>query len=174
MQTRRFSPAFLFCTAALGVQAAPHEHGSARMNVAVEAERIVIELESPLHDLVGFEHAPRDARQRAAVAALEPALRDAARHFRPNPEAGCSAAETRVAHPFGVSAAAPAAAAPRRGHADLRARLTFVCTTPGALRSLEVRLFDTFPRLKRIRVQSATPRGQGSATLTPKRRALPL
>lgn len=164
----------LLCAVAFGVQAAPHEHGSARMNVAVEAERIVIEFESPLHDLVGFEHAPRDARERDALKALEPTLRDATRHFRLSAEAGCHAAEISVALPFGASAGKPAAAAHRRGHADLSARLTFVCAAPDALRDLEVRLFDAFPRLQRIRVQSATPRGQGSATLTPKRRGLSL
>ena len=62
--------------APLGALAAGHAHvhGVAKMDIAVEPKTIVVHLETPLDNLVGFERAPRtdSERQRAdeAVARL--------------------------------------------------------------------------------------------------------
>lgn len=49
-----------------------HEHGSASMNVAIDDDVVVIELESPWDNLVGFEHTPKTDEQIAMVdAALD-------------------------------------------------------------------------------------------------------
>ena len=37
---------------------------------------------------------------------------------------------------------------------------------------MEVLLFDGFPGMKRLKAQTATPRGQGSATLSARKRTL--
>jgi len=44
-----------------------HEHGSATMNVALDQGAVLIELESPWNNLVGFEHAPNTEQQHALV-----------------------------------------------------------------------------------------------------------
>ena len=41
----------------------------------------------------------------------------------------------------------------------------FRCKAPAALRTVDVRLFDAFARLERVRVQAALPGGQRKATL---------
>jgi len=54
---------------AAGAQAAPqaHEHGVARLSVAVDGKRRTIELDAPLDGWLGFERAPRtDAERKAA------------------------------------------------------------------------------------------------------------
>ena len=45
----------------------PHEHGAARLNVAVDGAVVNIDLESPLANALPFEHAPSTPAQRAAV-----------------------------------------------------------------------------------------------------------
>ncbi|MDX1377147.1 MAG: DUF2796 domain-containing protein [Burkholderiales bacterium] len=149
-----------------------YAHGLARLDIAVDGERLIIEMESPLESLVGFEHAPRDARERAAIAQMEATLRDAARLLQPTPQAGCRPRQVDIEHPFRKDAQ------PAQGrdaeHSEAHARWSFICDRPQALRSLEVRLFDAFRGLERIRVQTATPRGQGRATLTPARRNVAL
>ena len=46
-----------------------HEHGAVNLNVAVEAGRITLQMESPLENLLGFERAPRtDAERKSATA----------------------------------------------------------------------------------------------------------
>lgn len=149
-----------------------HTHGTAQLNVALDGNRMQIELESPLESLVGFEHAPRKERERAALAKMETTLRDAQRLFVPTPQAGCRLQETEIEHPFRQGAQ------PAQGHAaehsEAHVHWSFVCDKPQALRTLEVQLFDAFSGLQRIRAQTATPRGQGRATLTPARRKLAL
>lgn len=165
------APSVAALVLALAAQAdSAHEHGSARLDVAVEGNRLHIALQSPLDNLVGFEHAPRNERQRAALAKMEGTLREAGRLFTPDAAARCRADHVEIEHPHG--AAAPAADA--TGHADAQARWTFVCEAPQSLRRLDVQLFDAFRGLRRLKAQTATPRGQGAATLTPARRALAL
>lgn len=66
-----------------------HIHGKATLNLAVEDDRLLIELDSPTNNLFGFEHPPRTAAEEAAVAGARELLADGARLFRPTPEAGC-------------------------------------------------------------------------------------
>ncbi len=49
------------------VQHGTHVHGEALLNVVVDGSDVVIELESPAANIIGFEHAPKNAEQEAAV-----------------------------------------------------------------------------------------------------------
>jgi len=44
-----------------------HEHGAAQLNIAIDGDTLVIELESPWDNLVGFEHAPSTDEQQMLV-----------------------------------------------------------------------------------------------------------
>ncbi len=44
-----------------------HEHGSAILNIAIDDTLVVLELESPWDNFVGFEHAPHTDEQHALV-----------------------------------------------------------------------------------------------------------
>ena len=57
-------------------------------------------------------------------------------------------------------------------HAEVRASYELDCAKPEALDRMEVLLFDGFPSMKRLKAQTATPRGQGSATLSARKRTL--
>ena len=59
----------------------PHEHGAARLDVAVEDTIVEISLESPLANALPFEHAPRDAAQRQAVQNMATTLHKAENIF---------------------------------------------------------------------------------------------
>ena len=48
--------------------AGAHEHGIARLGLAVDGTRLTIDLELPAESVFGFEHAPRSAQERATVA----------------------------------------------------------------------------------------------------------
>ena len=52
-------------------------------------------------------------------------------------------------------------------HAELEATWNFRCATPQALQGLDVRLFDTFPGLRRLHAVIAGPKGQSGAKLSP-------
>ena len=186
-----------------------HQHGVARLTVAVDGPTLTLELETPLDSVLGFEHAPRTERHRAQVREMARRLRQSGTLFAPSEGARCVARQFDVrsavlppallteheATP--ASAAAPATApAPANtaahnhaharartdataadagataAHADLEARWVFACARPPQLRSLEVRLFDAFPRLQRIDAEVAGPTTQSGARLTPARRVV--
>ena len=57
----------LAATALPAWAAKAHQHGVARLDVAVEATRVTLYLDTPLDNLLGFERAPRtDAERKAA------------------------------------------------------------------------------------------------------------
>lgn len=101
-----------------------HEHGVAELSVATEGAALVIELSSPLDNLVGFEHAPASTAQRQALAAAEARLREGASLFRLPAAAECVLGEVRIEGGWmgGVAAsrepAAPAAGGHDHNHAS--------------------------------------------------------
>lgn len=157
-----------------------HEHGLAALRVAVDGGALEIELATPLDTLVGFEHAPRTAAQRAALQAAERGLRDGAALFGLPEAAGCALMAVSLASPWLQSedrADAGGAAHVQAGdgdHGELVAGYRFQCARPQALDALQLRLFELFPRLRAVRAEWASAHGQGAATLTPKQARLGL
>ncbi len=66
-----------------------HEHGVAQLNVALDGSELVLFLESPAYNLVGFEHHPRDAAEREQLAQALTTLDGADRLFLPDAAAQC-------------------------------------------------------------------------------------
>jgi hypothetical protein len=143
--------------------AGAHEHGVARLDVAVDAKRVSILLDTPLESLVGFEREPRTDAEREKVAAALARLRDAQQLFHIDPGAGCTLARVDLQSP--ALQLGRAAAPAKEGHADLEATFDFACTNGARAGFVEVGLFETFPALTRLDLQVATPKGQLKATL---------
>lgn len=134
-----------------------HQHGFATVSIAIEGSSVELEFESPLENLVGFEHAPRNDRERRALQAMKERFADPGALFVPDAAAQCRAAPAQLELPQAGHGAE---------HADLRALVRFDCAQPAALRGLEVKLFEPFPRLRRVAVQVAAPGRQGGADLS--------
>ncbi|MBS1230660.1 MAG: metal ion transporter periplasmic protein surface adhesin [Proteobacteria bacterium] len=138
-----------------------HVHGVAKMDLAVDGNKLTLSMEMPLDNLVGFEHLPKTDKQKAALAEAMASLKNAADLFVPTVAAGCKVDTVDVGDPF------PGGKAKADGHADVDADYVFRCAQPAALKGLETKLFKRFGRLHRVDVQRATAAGQGAATLTP-------
>lgn len=138
-----------------------HEHGIARLDVAIEGSTLTLALETPLDGLIGFERAPRsDAEKRTAEAAIA-TLRAADTLFAVDPAARCKAASVELSSaPLKLGTTA---AAKDDGHGDLDAEFVFRCQSAPAF--VEAGLFRAFPRLARIDVQVAAPKGQRKLVL---------
>ena len=74
----------------------PHVHGTAEIELAVEGSDIAVNFASPLYNLVGFEHAPRDEGDREAVAEVRALLDDPANLVRLQADAACTVVELDV------------------------------------------------------------------------------
>jgi hypothetical protein len=161
---RRGLAALVALAAASAAPAAPpHEHGVARLGVAVAANAVQIDLDTPLENLLGFERAPRTDAERDKVAALVARLRAGEDLFRIDAQAGCTLSRvTLIAPVLELGGPLPATAG---AHADLEGSYEFSCKNGAAAGFLEVGLFDGFAGLRRIDMQVATPRGQLKATL---------
>ena len=180
--------AFLMLALCAGsvLAAAPHQHGVVKLDVAVDGNRLVLDLEVPLDSLVGFERAPKTDKERAVVRAAAQRFHDGEQLFAPTPAAQCTRVETTLSSSVLApallasastaapkAAAAPAAAKPgEEGHADMDATLVYLCGQPAALQGLEVKMFDVFPKIRQIDAQVASGRGQSGAKLTPQKRSL--
>lgn len=152
------------CGAAFAGKA--HQHGVARLDLAVDGGAVTVAVEMPLDGLVGFERAPRTDAERQAAAAALARMRDGGALLRFDAAAQCRLVESRVQAPMLET---PAAAAPNGqsgdGHADLDASYTFACARPARLATLELMLFESFERIERVEVQAALPLGQRKAVL---------
>lgn len=151
-------------SACAGAAGKAHEHGMARLDIAIDAGRLSLQLEVPLDSLFGFERAPRSDVERKRVEAGVARLNAADTLFRPDPAAGCVLADVELRAPvLGLGTAAPGTAAGE--HADLDGTIEFRCQDMARLGFIDIELFGAFANLKRLDVQAATPKGQLKRTL---------
>lgn len=150
--------------------AGKHVHGEGRLDVAIDRGTITLNLELPLDAAVGFERPPRNEKEKAALAAADKALKDAAALFVPTPAARCVVQSAQAQVPFtgGDDKHGEHAHEGEAHHADIEASYVFRCTEPAALKGIETALFKHFKRLYRIETQRSGPNGQGAQRLTPK------
>ena len=148
--------------APLAVAAPAHVHGSAKIDISVEGDKLSIGVEMPLDSTVGFERPPRTDKERMAYAEMMTVLNNVVEIFVPTAAAACRVESAMVGDPF------PGGKAKADGHADVEAEYVFRCAKPAALKGLETTLFKQFQRLRKIDVQRATPSGQGKSSMTAK------
>lgn len=121
-----------------------HVHGDALLSMALDGRVLSIELESPLYNLLGFEHAPETPKQTRRLELAEEALSQADNLFRFNTEAGCAALP--LARP--VKLMGPALKSEE--HQDVLLSYKFRCAAPGKLTSMIAVLFNHFPDLTEL------------------------
>lgn len=145
-----------------------HTHGIAKLQVAVDGATLTLALESPLDNLLGFEHLPRTEKQKAAVRAMSERLNQPGNLFLTTAAARCEPVSTKLESPVLEAAKTPNG----DGHADLDGEFVFKCAQPGELRGIDVKLFEAFPHLRRLDVQVVGARGQTAGRLTPAQRSI--
>jgi len=162
----------LAASAAAAHEPGAHVHGVAELRIVVDGPQLQIGLESPLDNLLGFEHAPRTDVERTAVRQMARTLRDAGSVFAPSAAAQCRASGVQLASSAALGEAIAATPADGDGHADLDADFSWTCDHPQALTGVDVDLMRHFPGLRRLKVQVAAPSGQRAVDLVPGRRSV--
>jgi ABC-type Zn2+ transport system substrate-binding protein/surface adhesin len=158
-----------------------HVHGIGKLNIVLDGDEVHIELDSPAANIVGFEHQPRSAEDRAALERAARTLRDGDRLFLFSRDAGCRQEKATV-----ESDMLEAADKKQRGyehgsekmehddhaHADIRVEYRFECSRPDRVEQLVVELFEAFPGTERLDVQYVIGSRQGAAELNSARHVL--
>jgi hypothetical protein len=160
----------LFCLATVAHAQHRHTHGEGRLDAVIDKDSIALTLELPLDAAVGFERAPKNDQEKAALATVGKILNDAATLFTPTSGAGCTVQSVQVHLPFtgGNDKHGHHAHEGETHHADIEASYIFRCAHPAALKGIETTLFRQFRRMYRLEAQRAGPSGQGKQRLTPK------
>ncbi len=181
----------LFCAtfahAAEHRKAGAHVHGAGVLNVVQEKAVLSVEFISPLDSIVGFEYEAKTAPDKKKMADAMNIINNPASIFVV--EGGtCKFAVGKVNSTFEeegadereeAEAAAAAKAAKKAGkpapkpkeheeHASLTVSYTITCDNEAGLKSLQVKLFDSFPRLEKIDVNFVGAGSQKAGTLTKK------
>lgn len=152
--------------------AAPHVHGAAFLDVAVDGGEVSLSLRGAGEGFVGFEHAPANEAERRRAKAAADALRDGKALFAFSPAAACSQRSATVGLPAAGEAHDDHGHGHHEHHADWSAQWSFRCRVPAALRELRAHLFDAFPGVTELRVQFVSATFQTGATLTARSRTL--
>ena len=153
-----------------------HEHGRGTLNIAVEGNRVTMELEVPGADIVGFEHAAKTRREKAAVEKAKAHLAAPLALFVLPASAACRVTEAKVevetgAHGHGAKATAKGAHAGKTsaksdGHSEFHAEYAFECAAPGHLTAIEFGYFRAFDGAQKLTVNVITAKGQSKFEVT--------
>ena len=182
-----FAYALVMAWATAGAAAAEtshgaHEHGTAAVDLVVEGSDVLVNFASPLYNLVGFEHAPRDDEDRDAIAVARALLEDPANLVLLRAEAACAVVELDVhwevasaeeeAHDHDEAGehgahddddhgddAHDAEDAHEEEHADVTVAIRYRCDHPDRLDALDITGFESFERLSEVELRAVGPGG---------------
>ena len=157
-----------------------HEHGSGRLNIAIEELGAIIEFFAPAESIYGFEHAAQSKQDKQAQQA---ALRRLEQHIHQmilfEEDRACQFSTTRLE----VTGEAQSAHleghahnehnehdekghAHRPAHAEVQAEFTVTCQRALAGTTARFGVTSIFPRLPRLSVQVLSDTKQTGATIT--------
>ena len=150
-----------------------HVHGTSIVDIALDGKTLAIHLDAPGVNLLGFEHAPRDAAERATVAAVLKDLKAPSLWLQPATAAACGLIDAKVASkgldndtPATTAAADNHDAGNAETHADFDADYTFECSQPDKLDTIDIQLVKRYAGTKIITLNIASPAGQISVELS--------
>jgi hypothetical protein len=148
-----------------------HAHGRLALDVAVDAQSITVQIESPLDSFVGFERAPRTDAERKRVADMVAQLNAADRLLQVDPRAECKLSKVELeSATLGLGATKKPSEKPAGDseHADIDITAIFACAKAADARFIDTkRLFDAFKGIRTIDAQVASAQGQAKRVLRP-------
>lgn len=132
-----------------------HEHGRAELDVAIEGLSLTAEFHSPADSILGFEHAPRTAKEKQAASAALETLRARGGELLLLPaEAACQFLPGKA----GIAAEAG-------GHQDVEASLRATCRRPLLKGEIRFAFGRIFPGIRQLVVQIVGANFQTGATI---------
>ncbi|MQQ99739.1 DUF2796 domain-containing protein [Glaciimonas soli] len=150
-----------------------HVHGVGTLDVATDGAQLNLHLDTPLMNLLGFEHPANSEKDQLAAKKMAQQLRAAGNIFITTTDAECKLTSVKLESAaltpalLGEPVSAKKSITAPSEHADLNADFVFQCAHPERLKTIDVKLFSAFQGFQKINVQMVTPKKQLAATLTP-------
>lgn len=139
-----------------------HTHGGAEMGFVIDGKSVIVEFETPLYNLVGFEHAPDTQVQKQRVKNAQETLIKGEGLFSFNRRSEC-----RFISPNREISLFPKALPDDEPdtHKDVILRYEFMCENPEKLENVSINLFEFFDELTEIDVTYLGPTTQRQFSL---------
>lgn len=152
-----------------------HVHGLASLFVVQDGDELLVELESPGINLVGFEHQARTQAEQESIAELKRLLENEGRLISLN-GGDCQLMHVETAMP-GLDKDHDEHEHEHEhevGHGEVHAQYRFHCQQPKDLQAIELTLFKEFANLQEVKAQWIVGDRQGAATLSAENRLIEL
>ncbi len=142
-----------------------HAHGEAEMNIVFEGQKLLVELESPSFNLVGFEHEPKTLAQHELVEKTIELLKDFKNVANISEEASSNTLDIKVSTTMKGVEEGPDEhhedehhedehqQSEKEIHSEFFATYFLSCTRPENLKSIELELFSTFSLMEEVDVR---------------------
>ena len=172
-----------------------HNHGFGELNVAIEGQTVVIELNSPAFNIVGFEHSPETNKDKAAIKDAVSVLNDGSKLFLFPTTAGCRLASVHIGsslidgqhsahknhdgdhkdskhddhkdHDDDHKDSKHDDHKERDIHSEFQANYKFQCDVVEKVNTIQIMIFKHFPNTRQLDVKTILPNGQSAMKLTP-------
>ncbi len=163
-----------------------HLHGLAEITLALEADRIELNLESPAANIVGFEHRASTSEQRRSINKARVTLESAEQLFSfIGTRCEITVLEIDLSAVLGTEESGHEENAhehhhdqPNHGksadetHSEISANYQFQCEQDSSLTAIALNFFEHFPGIKTLKAVWVTDSNQGSAELTAKSKTI--
>lgn len=166
-------------------KAGAHEHGRGTLNIAVEGNKVTMELEVPGADIVGFEHVAKTRREKQAVEKAKGQLQAPLTLFKLPATADCRVTEAKVE--FGAeedadktkdagkgSGAKGKAKHDEEEHSEFHAQYALECQSPIGITGIEFPFFRAFSNAQKLDVNVIAGKGQNKFEVTRKKPSISL
>lgn len=129
-----------------------HAHGRATLAVVLDGYELTAALETPLYNLVGFEHAAETQAQKAALRNAETLLAGGGPLLTFSPKAGCALSDKSISADLGGHDDHHDGhhAVEAEPHKDIALEYIYVCASPDLLNDITVNLFEHFEFMDEI------------------------
>jgi len=151
-----------------------HVHGVGKLMIAEDGNQLEIQFVSPGMNIVGFEHLPSNAAQKAAISKAIDTLKQPLRLFGFAASAGCKTVSAKAQigkeqhHEDEMDHEEEGEHHDEHeGHSEFSATYRLACTNLSRVEGIEVNIFKLFPATRVIKVEAISDRGQKQMDLTP-------
>jgi hypothetical protein len=145
-----------------------HEHGRGTLNIAVEGNKVSMELEVPGMDILGFEHEAKSRNDKTTLEKARQKLSAPLLLFKLPLSAGCQVTEAKVEVETGEHdhadqeklGDAAKSTEKEQHHSEFHNMYSLECTSPTNITGIEFGYFNAFPGAEKLEVNVITPKGQ--------------
>ena len=144
-----------------------HEHGSAKLMMVMEGEKLQVEFEVPSESLIGFEHLPKSQSNRKNFNEAIKNLSDPSKLFSMPNKAECLLVGTNVSQSLFSNEEDHGHDESEKSeiHSEFKSNYYWNCQHLDEIDSIGTELMSFFPRIEEIRVNWISNYGQGSLEL---------